>query len=107
MLDLLLFLSCWLVILSGLVVIALGRWHKFGLKFAGVVLETVTSAGILTIHVLHRNTFNNLAGQELEIPFALLLLAKNLGIILLTIASGRDAIRLNSKDRRCTHATRT
>lgn len=85
---------------TGLLVLALGDWHQFKLKYAGVALSTSASALVLLLHYVNDNLWScssDLVACDLQ---TLIHTMRNLAFIIFHVTSGRDALRYKAHDRR-------
>lgn len=93
------------IIFTGVLVLTLGDWRKFGLKFAGVVLSTTAAFGLLIVEATASDWSLNCVGpmaQQEHFSLELYHLFRNVAFIIFHIAIGRDAIHFKQRDRRGT-----
>lgn len=86
-------------VVTGLVVLKMGDWSKFALKFAGVGLATLCS-GWMLIMLLSKYAPNCSSDTLQCLQWQVYGAARNIAFIIFIISVGRDAIRVKNHDRR-------
>jgi hypothetical protein len=85
---------------TGVIVLAVGDWRKFTLKYAGVALSTGSALYMLALGYTHPDIWNcrlkEFLCDEGDIFYAM----RNAALIVFHVTSGRDAIRFKKCDRR-------
>lgn len=86
--------------LTGLLVLALGDWRKFRLKFAAVAISTSAAFALILLHLVHGD-IRPIQLKPLEnFSAELYHIARNTAFIIFHVAVGRDAIKFKMCDRR-------
>lgn len=92
--------AIYLVIISGFAALLWGDWRKLKLKFAVVLLSTVTATWFAILLAVS-DYQPSCSGSDLFCSVMwLYVLARNLIFVLLNVALGRDAILIKNKERR-------
>ena len=100
MLHFLSILTAFLIIFTGLIVLAFGEWRKMQLKFAGVALSTTGAVWILLNILLFHDFITCNRDPDICASIELYHVVRNTAFIIFHIAIGRDAIKFSKGERR-------
>lgn len=93
-------LSIFATFVTGVTVLALGDWRRFKLKFAALILSTITAAWLSYNAMLKVGLPNCKETLEVCLQWEIFYIARNVAILLFQIGCGRDAMHVKHKDRR-------
>lgn len=101
MFEIVIHLTSWLGLITGLTVLIFGDWRKFTLKYFGVTLSTASVVYLLIIQYYYGFVFHCITTMDRPCDqIHMFLFMRNLAFVIFHITSGRDTIRFKRCDRR-------
>lgn len=101
MIQILMWLSIWISLATGLGVLAFGDWTKFKLKYLGVAFSTASVVYIIALQYAYPSLALCIDGPEHPCAqIHMFFFMRNVSIMIFHITSGRDAIKFKRCDRR-------
>lgn len=98
MLDLITIITSGLIVVSGLIVISMGDWTPYKLKFAPIVISTLAGLWMFCYLFVPHSMLDQ--DSDLTRTYQMIGIARNIAFILFHIAIGRDSIHYKKFDRR-------
>lgn len=93
-------LTAFIIIITGIYVLAMGDWRKFKLKYAALILSTVAAIWLFVSSISLGGILICKLDEKICTTYGLYGIARNISFIIFHIAVGRDAIRFKKADRR-------